>query len=76
MNERTNRNPHSTPFEILMTDLPKGTIIPAESDLGVSRTFATDDIRTDNFRSFYYRSQSDTEPARVILLPDDITFVL
>ena len=54
--KRTNEqigNSHSIPLEILMTDLPKGTIIRIESCLGVSRTFGTDNIQTDNFTSFY-----------------------
>lgn len=52
MNEQIG-NPHSIPLEILMTDLPKGTIIWIGSCLGVSETFGTDDFHTDSFRTFY-----------------------
>lgn len=44
---------HSIPLEILMTDVPKGTIIRIETSLRVSRTFGSDDIQTDNFTTFY-----------------------
>lgn len=56
MNEQIG-SPHSIPLEILMTDLPKGAIIRIGSCLSVSRTFAADDIQTDNFTSFYCSCQ-------------------